>query len=273
MAELLDSGGCYNSMRFAVDGAGVNARNWRGAINTNQEFVTTEILILGVSFSGDDMNAAAGATFKIQWANNTDSPTTWNDLAATGEIKWATTSDLVNGASLNTAAWADPTNIVDCIGKSWSVKGADSQEREGGNGITADAQDDELLELHWAIALDSADSGDVYQFRVTESGGTVIGTGTGLLTVVQAGKIDGTTKDSSRGSAVGGVTVSAYLSDNAGTDPKPVGSLVAQTVSNASTGAYSLTGLAAGENYFLHFYKDDTDDLSDGSPVVTAVAV
>ena len=53
-------------------------------------------------------------------------------------------------------------------------------------------------------------------------------------------------------------------------DPKPVGG---QVVSTVTAGAYSLTGLAAGENYFLHFYKDDTDDLSDGSPVVTAVAI
>lgn len=87
------------------------------------------------------------------------------------------------------------------------------------------------------------------------------------------GKIDGTTKNSDRSAFVASVTVTAFASDGAGTNPKPIGRMVAQTVSSASDGTYSLTGLTTGSKYFLHFYKDATEDLSDGSPEVTAVAV
>jgi len=87
------------------------------------------------------------------------------------------------------------------------------------------------------------------------------------------GKIDGTTKNANRSAAVVSVTVSAYPSDGAGSNPKPLGLIVAQTVSSGADGTYSLTGLTTGAKYFLHFYKDDTNDVSDGSPEVTAVAV
>lgn len=272
MAELLAEGGCYNCMRFAVDGAGANLRTWRGAIDTDQEFLTTETLILACSFDGDDMNSADNATFKIQWRNITDSGS-WTDLAATGEMKWATSSDLTDGNSVASAAYADSPSSIDCTGKGWTVEGT-GEESEGANQITYTAADDELHELHWAIALDSAGNGDQYEFRVVQSNNTVIGTGSGKITVGIPGKIEGVTKDSDRGSVVGSVIVSAYKSDGA-SPPKPTGSLVQQTTSNASTGAYTLSGqgLFSGIDYFLHFYKDDTNDLSDGSPVVTAVAL
>jgi hypothetical protein len=273
MGELIAAGGCWNANRFAVDGAGANLRTWRGAIETNQQFLDSETLILAASFCGDDMNAASGATFKVQWKNVSDAGS-YADLAATGEIKWASSSDLTDDATLASAAYANSPDAVDCVGKGWTVEAGESVEAEGDNEKSLNAQDDELLEIHWAIDLSGADSAnqDTYQFRIVDTSNSVIGEGTGILTVVIAGKIDGTTKDATRASAVGGVTVSAFLSDGAGSDPKPEGELVAQVVSHASTGVYSLTGLASGAGYFLHFYKDDTADLSDGSPVVTAVA-
>jgi len=273
MTELIAAGGCYNCMRFALDGGAADTRDWRGAIDTNQDFTDVEKLILGVCFDGDDMNIATGATFKIQWRNVSDAGS-WTDLAATGEIKWGSAhTTLVNGHALVTAAYADQPSSIDCTAKGWTLLDAGSHEIEGENGQTQTVDDDELFELHWAIDLDSADSAnaDQYEFRVTESGGTVIGTGIGKLTVAIAGKIDGITKNSDRSAAVGGVTVSAYVSDAAGSDPKPEGALIAQVVSHASTGVYSMTGLFSGIAYFLHFYKDDTADLSDGSPPVTAV--
>jgi hypothetical protein len=50
------------------------------------------------------------------------------------------------------------------------------------------------------------------------------------------------------------------------------GGVRAQVVSHATTGVYSLVGLVSGTKYFLHFYKDDTADLSGGSLEITAVA-
>jgi hypothetical protein len=272
MTELIAAGGCYNCMRFALDGAGVNLRDWRGAIDTTQDFSDVEVLILAVCFDADDMNVATDATFKIQWRNISDAGS-WTDLASTGEIKWGSTSDLVDDASLASAAYADSPSSIDCVAKGWTVESPTSQEVEGANGKTMTVSDDDLHEIHWAIALDSADAAnaDQYEFRVTDTSSSVIGTGIGKLNVFVPGKIDGTTKNATRSSAVGGVTVSAFVSDGAGSDAKPEGALVSQVVSHASTGVYSLTGLASGIKYFLHFYKDDTADVSDGSPEVTAV--
>lgn len=270
MTELVAAGGCYNSMRYAKNGAGAGARNWVAAYNTAGTLSTSDVLILAVCIDADDMNDATNATFKIQWENNTDAAGTWNDLAATGEIKWATVSDLVDGATV-TSAEDSGGNVVDCTGKGWSRR--DGLEKEGANGFTRTIAQDAWEEFHWAIDLSGADgiNSDQYGFRLTDSSGSVIGTMTGLLTVVKGGKIDGITKNSDRSSVVGGVTVTAYESDEAVTNPKPTGSHVSQVVSNATTGAYTLNGLVSGKKYFLHFYKDDTADLSDGSPEVTAV--
>jgi len=272
MAELLATGGCYDSMRFAKDGAGANVRDWLAEINTAAQMTTAMTLILGVALEGDDMNVATDATFKIQWRNITDAGS-WTDLASTGELHWSTTSDLTNGNSVDSAADSGGHSL-NCMGKGWTVM--NSREQEGVNGITFTCQDDEYLEFHWAIDLDSADgpNEDEYQFRICESGGSVIGTCNAYLTVVTAGKITGVTKNADRSAVVGGVTVTAMRSDGAGSNPKPVIDKVprAQTVSDGTTGAYTLLGdLVSGATYFLHFYKDDTDDLSDGSPPVTAV--
>jgi len=268
LVELLAAGGCYNSNRWAKSGAGVGARNWKAAVNADAEMTDISQAILACCIDADDMNNATSATFKIQWRNVTDAGS-FADLAATGEIKWSTTSDLVDGATVTSAE--DSGGNLNCTGKGWSRR--DGIEVEGKNGITHTVNQDAYEDLQWAIDLTSADgtNGDQYEFRLCESGGTVIGTCVGKLTVVKAGKIDGVTKNADRSAVVGGVTVSAFRSDEAGTNPKPINILRAQVVSDASTGAYSLPDLISGAKYFLHFYKDDTNDLSDGSPEVTAV--
>jgi hypothetical protein len=271
MAELLAVGGCYNAGRFAVDGAGANLRTWRGAINTDQEFTfDTELLILAACFDGDDMNIATNATFKLQWRNATDSGS-FADLAATGEIKWSSATDLTDGNAVAAAAESGGES-VDCVNKGWSVHAG--LEVEGKNGVTFTMDDDEYHDIHWAIDLSDSSVGSQYEFRVTQSDNTVIGLLAGKLTSVGTpGKIDGTTKNNDRSSAVGGVTVTAYASDMAGSDPKPTGSVKSQVVSHASLGTYSLTGIFTEVDYFLHFYKDDTNDLSDGTPPVTPEVV
>lgn len=270
--ELLSAGGCYNSGRFALDGAGANVRNWRGAIDTDQVFTNTETLIVAVSMDADDMNEATDATFKLRWRNVTDAGS-MADLASSGEIKWSTSSDLVDDQGLIEAEFSGG-NSVDCVGKEWTTFAANAQEVEGANGKTITVPDDEIFEIQWAIDLSSADfaNGDQYEFAITESGGGAIGTLAGKLTVVEAGKIDGTTKNDDRTSAVVSVQVTCWLSDEA-SPPKPTGDIIVQLISSGSDGTYSLTGLVKDNKYFLHFFKDDTADLSDGSIEVTAVGV
>jgi len=273
MTELIAAGGCYNSMRYGRDGAGAGARDWVAAHNTAATMHHQEVLILAVSLDGDDMNNATSATFKIQWRNKTDAGS-WTDLAATGEIKWSSSSDLTDGATV-VAAEDSGGAVVNCLTK--ATVHEDGVETEGKNGITKTVTQDKFIDLQWAIDLSGADhaNADEYEFRITESGGTVIGTMLDVLTVVTAGKIDGTTKDADRTSAVVSVQVTAFLSDE-GTPPKPIGEPVAQLVSSGSDGTYSLLeGIVSGSKYFLAFYKNSTASppvhLSDGTPEVTAV--
>lgn len=271
MPELLAIGGCYNAMRYARDGAGQGDRDWAAAHNVAATLTEAMRLILAVNVDGDDMDDATDATFKIQWENYSDDPGTWNDLAATGEIKWAIDTDLING---NAVVEAEDSggNVVDCSGRGWSH--GDGREQEGVNGITFTVVDDVTVDFHWAIDLSGADAAneDEYNFRLCQSDDTVIGTMVARLTVVKAGKIDGVTQNIDRTAAVGGATVTAYESDEAGSDPKPISDgFKAQVVSHATTGVYSLTGnIVSGKKYFLHFYKDDAPDLSDGSIEITA---
>ena len=272
MTELMAAGGCYNSMRYARNGAGAGSRDWVAAYNTAATMNQNELLILAVCIDGDDMNDATDATFKIQWENNTDAAGIWNDLAAgPGEIKWSSSTDLVEEAAV-TSAEDSGGNAVDCTGKGWGR--TDGLEKEGANGFTRTVVDDFWQEFHWAIDLSGADhvNGNSYGFRLTQSDDTVIGTMAGLLTVVTAGTITGTTKNANRTADVVSVQVTAYLSDGA-SPPKPTGDIAAQTISSGSNGTYALTDrLVNGEKYFLLFFKDDTSDLSDGSPEVTATA-
>jgi hypothetical protein len=207
----------------------------------------------------------------IQWQDDTD-VSGYSDLSGSGELTWDGPTDLVDGGAV---IEAEVTGTNNC-----STMGAspeDGLEAEGTNLIAAvgigSKQD---FNMHWAVDLRGADAGHDYSFRfrtATGGGGDLIATTTAVVSVVQAGKIEGITKDENRSSAVGGVTVTAVESDGAGSDPKAltVGGVRGQVVSHASTGVYSLTGLISGDKYFLHFYKDDTADLSGGSLEITAV--
>ena len=272
MGELLDAGGCWNANRFALDEAGGATRKWRGAIETDQIFLDSEQLILACDFDGDDMNVASNATFKVQWRNVSDVGS-WTDLASTGEIKWGTSSlQMTNNATIVVAETNGGVS-VDCTGKGWSNLDAGSKEGVGRNGFTQTVQDDEYFELQWLIDLSGADSAnqDQYEFRITESGGTVIGTGLRKVTVIIEGHIPVVSRNKDSSAVLGSCQVTAYLSDEA-TPPKPVGGVVAQIVTNGS-GVGDLTGLASGAKYFLHYYKDDTTDVADGTIEITAVAV
>lgn len=271
MTDWVANGGCINGIRYANDGAGAGARDWAAAADIGATFIDGVSIIVAVSLDSDDMDAISGDVV-LDWRNVTDNPSgSWTSLAATGELKWATDTDLVNN---NAVVDAERNGTENCTGM--GVSHLDGIEREGANDVAlSSVASDSVFDLQWAVDLTGADgtNGDVYEFRVSEDGSNSYKIFTARITMTPAGKIDDITKNNARTAAVVSVTVSAYASDGAGSNPKPVGPLVAQVVSSGSDGTYSLQGgLESGEDYFLHFYKDDTADLSDGSPVVTAVA-
>jgi len=272
MVELIDAGGCGEpNNRIARDGAGQGARDWANELaDADVEVPSVTRVIVSFTIQADDMNDADNATFKLRWRNVSDAGS-FADLAATGEIKWATDTDLIDGNAV-VAGEDSGANVFDCIAKAWPRR--DGLEKEGANGFTRSIDQDFYEDFQWAVDLTDADdiNADQYEFALTQSDDTIIATGVTKLTVVVAGKIDGITKDDTRSGVVDLVTVTAMESDEAGSDPKPVGQIITQVVSDVTTGIYSLTNMiVSGRKYFLHFYKDDTDDLSDGSIEVTAV--
>lgn len=268
----LDSaGGCYNGSRYGLAPT-ANTRTWKHPVNstTLSVYIESEILIIAGCWDGDDMNTAVGAGWQLQWRNVSDAGS-FADLAATGEIKWAS-GNLTDEQALISAEQAHDGSI-DCTGKGWSA--FEGFEVADDYNIDFDGNDDVLIEVHWAVDISGADTanGDEYEFKFRDEVPSDWGVTLGKFKAIIEGKIDGVTKNDDRTSAVGGVTVTIYESDGAGSDPKPIGDAVAQVVSHATTGVYSVVGLAKDAGYFLHFYKDDTADLSDGSPEVTAVAL
>jgi len=270
VTELLAAGGCGNDNRIARDGAGAGARDWLDAVGAaNVTLHQLNVAIVAFNIDADDMNDATDATFKLQWRNVSDAGS-FADLAATGEMKWSSSSDLVDDATV-VEAEESGANSINCANKGWSRR--DGLEKEGANGFTRTITQDAHEDFQWAVALDSADhaNSDQYEFRLTQSDATVIKLGTTKLTVVTAGKISGTTKDDDRSAAEVSVTVTAIESDG-GSPEKPTGPVVAQVVSSGSDGTYSLEGnILSGNVYFLHGWADKASDVSDGSPPITAV--
>jgi hypothetical protein len=275
MGALEAAGGCYNGGMVGLAPT-ASTRDWRSTLNeaVMVDFILSERVIICCSCDGDDMNIASGCDWILRWRNKTQAGS-FATLASTGEIKWATDSNLVNNQALIAAEAGDKPSSVNCTGKSWSAY--EGWEVEGASGVTNKAgNDDTLIEVHWAIDISGATVNEEYEFQFWDDDNAPFTGGSTMATTIRPiieGKITGVTKNADRSAVVDLVTVTVYESDEAGTNPKPTGAHVAQVVSTVTTGAYSITGLAKDKNYFLHFYKDDTADISDGSGEVTAVAL
>lgn len=270
MADWTD--GCYNGVRFAEGLAGGGGtRTWLAAADTdaiNQP--NNKSIIVAIAMDTDDMCSLTD-DMVIQWQDDTD-VSGYSDLGSSGELTWDGPTDLVNGNAIVDAEGMGEENC-----SSMGVSHADGIEREGANLIaTSGASSKVVIDHHWAVDLSGAQAGHDYSFRfrtATGGGGDLIATTTAVVSVVAAGKIDVVSRNKDSSSVVGSVTVTAIESDGAGTDPKPLvaGGVRAQVVTNGS-GVGSITGLISGDKYFLHYYKDDTTDIADGTIEITAVA-
>lgn len=129
-----------------------------------------------VAFQLDEKFGPWTAAYKIRWRNVTDSGS-FADLAATGEMKWATDTDLQNGNAVligEKACTADP-------GGTWE----DGEEIEGDYLTESIALDDEdYTEIHVAITGADGDDGDQYEFEIyDDSNGAAVGTALASLTL------------------------------------------------------------------------------------------
>jgi hypothetical protein len=264
MVNWVTNGGCINGIRFAESDLSYIA----SADTDADDQPNNKVIIVTVSIDGDDMDAISGDFF-LEWRNVTDAGS-FADLSATGELRWGNVTAYANGDN-PTVGELNGTENCSGMGVSGATYGI---QRESANEINlSSVGEDEVSNNMWGVDLSFAVAGKSYEFRITESGG---GSGvyklfTAQVNVVQAGKIEIVSRNADSSSTVGSVVATALHSDEAGSPKidltkKPSG----QTTTNGS-GVGTIQGLVSGEKYFVHYYKDDTDDLADGTIEITAV--
>ena len=115
----------------------------------------------------DEEKGPRASTYTLMWKNTTDAGS-FTNLAATGEINWAATTDLTNG----TAVTARSCTGAGASGSTWQ----NGEEVEGSATCDSiDLADEYYTEVHFAINIASALEGHTYDFQVWENtGGTAL---------------------------------------------------------------------------------------------------
>ena len=115
----------------------------------------------------DEEKGAYASTYTLMWKNTTDAGS-FTNLAATGQINWAATTNLGNG----TAVTARSCTGAGASGSTWQ----NGEEVEGA--ATCDSinlADEYYTEVHFAINIASALEGKTYDFQIWENtGGTAL---------------------------------------------------------------------------------------------------
>jgi hypothetical protein len=260
MANFISNGGCSNGARVARDGAGAGARNWQAAADIDiTGWLLSWRMIFATMWDSDDMNSIDG-DFQLQWRNVTDAGS-FADLTATGEVKWATDTDLVND---NAVVSDERGGVENCTGM--GVSHLDGYEIEGASakdliGITSDS----VFDMQFAVDMSGGDLGDEYEFRVVETGtSNSYGTYAGTVKIVEnTGDIVGVTKDNG-GSALASCKYAVFKVTDEG--PPEVYEYKGNGTSDGS-GNYSFTVYWDGStpNYMVYAEKDDTPNVMDAT--------
>jgi hypothetical protein len=269
MAAFVDLGGCYNASRVAKDGAGAGSRDWQAAADT---VVTgwrpSWRLIFATSWDGADMDNYNG-DFQLQWRN--DDGGTFAVLASTGEVKWATDTDLVDGA---TVVAGEHNGANNCSGMLDGI--GDGEEVEGDDASTTYVGVAKLyFDIQWAVDMSGATAGDTYEFRVVETGTSNVQSDDPCTTTVKMaennGTIDGITSDID-----GSVLISCHVSlfEVTSEGPPHEYEFVESQISHGTTGAYSFEVWWDGTAPYHMVYssKDDTPHVFDATDNVVQPA-
>lgn len=169
-APILYASRILNASRVAQAADNTGVAGWT---KTN-EFI--------VVFQLDEEKGPWTAAYKLQWRNDTDSPTgTYNDLASTGEIKWGSATDLANGNAVVIGEKA--CTATGASGSTWQ----DGWEVEGASTSSSLALKDEYYtEIQFACNSSDAHNGDAYSFQIYDAtNSAVVGTASAKLKTVQ----------------------------------------------------------------------------------------
>lgn len=115
-------------------------------------------------------HSGASGTIELYWRNATDAGS-FATLAATGELNWTGTTNLVNGNAVSSGEEGCTPSDADTL--------IDGVEREGANGVSTTYAQNEYSEHHWAIDASSGLDNKTYEFQVYDAtaGATITGPG------------------------------------------------------------------------------------------------
>jgi hypothetical protein len=263
MADFIGNDGCYNACRVARDGAGQGARNWQAGLDVSVTgWQPSWRLIFATGWDPDDMNLIDG-DFQLQWRNLSDGGS-WTVLAASGEVKWATDTDLINASAVVAGEDAGAGN---CGGMSEGRM--DGWEVEGVSNIDLiDITPDYWFDVQFAVDMSGADPGDEYEFRVVETGTSNVQSDDPCAATVKiaefGGAIAGITKDKN-GSVLVDCKVALFLVTDEG--PPEEYEFIESQISDGVTGAYSFTIYWDGSppNFMVYAMKDDSPHVFDAT--------
>lgn len=156
-----------NATRVAQAADNASVTNWQ---RTNKFIMVFQV---------DEAKGPWSAAYYLCWRNVTDGGS-FAQLAATGQMKWTTETDLTQGTAVTTRA----CTTAGASGSSWQ-NGEEVEASSYSDSINL--ADEYYTEIHFAVDPADAHDGDQYEFAVYETGGySSVGTGTGKLTIAAA---------------------------------------------------------------------------------------
>ncbi len=136
---------------------------------TNYAQATSLIVVAQI----DEETGPWTATYSLRWRNETDNPGgSFTLLASTGEVKWASDTDLVNGTNLETGTkYPTGDRLCNTTGGSGSTWFSGEEVEGAATSQSIALPDENYTEVHFAISLADAHEGDQYTFELYENTG------------------------------------------------------------------------------------------------------
>lgn len=136
------------------------------------------VLCTNIVSGGKD---TTGCAYKLQWRDETDNPGgSFTDVGATGEVKWATSSEYETDGS------APYTNyVVETTGDTRTTGLASVGDNRIPDSGTFDMGDDQYAEFHWVLDLSDANVDHQYTFQLYNiTQGAAVGIAGARITVI-----------------------------------------------------------------------------------------
>jgi len=150
-------------------------RSWQAACETDKSgWLKTNEFIIAMLAQTDAHNGES-SQFKLQWGTG-QSPSSWNDLAASGAMKYGDSTVLV-----------DTTSPVGSASACGSLTDSDENEGDGTTTMMDTTAKEQIVECQFAVDPAAADDGQTYSFRLWDITASVALGVAGASLIIQAG--------------------------------------------------------------------------------------